>query len=145
MSSFERTQAAMRAHLLAVAWPRYEVRVIDHAQRVCRASRYWTAEQLLNAATVRFLRVRNREGCDVYFRPHAGARAAGYVLLDFDAGPCPLATMREAQHTPCIVVETSPGHHQAWVSLCRETVHPHHATATARDLAMRYGADLASA
>jgi hypothetical protein len=28
--------------------------------------RLWTASQLTNVATVRFLRIRNREGCDVY-------------------------------------------------------------------------------
>ena len=93
------TLAALRIHLAAIAWPRYELRLID-AQRRCVATRYWTAIQLLDGRTVRFLRARNREGCDVYFRPHAAAESAGYVLLDFDSGPCPLAAMRAAGHTP---------------------------------------------
>jgi len=34
MTGLELTLAALRTHLAAVAWPRYEVRLIDSAQRV---------------------------------------------------------------------------------------------------------------
>ena len=145
MTGLELTLAALRTHLAAVAWPRYEVRLIDSAQRACCATRYWTAGQLLAPTTARFLRARNRAGCEVYFRPHAGADSAGYLLLDFDAGPCPLADLRAAHHTPCIVVETSPGRQQAWLRVSTQTVSPSWATAVARGLAARYGADPASA
>jgi len=141
----ELTLAAVRVHLATMAWPRYELRLIDAHQRRCWATRYWTAAQLLAADTVGFLRARNREGCDVYFRPHAGEQSAGYLLLDFDGGPCPLAAMRAAGHTPCLVVETSPGHQQAWVRVSAHSVNPSWATAVARWLAGRYGADPASA
>ena len=144
MTGLELTLAALRTHLAAVAWPRYEVRLIDSAQRACCATRYWTAGQLLAPTTARFLRARNRAGCKVYFRPHAGADSAGYLLLDFDAGPCPLADLRAAHHTPCIVVETSPGRQQAWLRVSTQTVSPSWATAVARGLAARYGADPAS-
>ena len=33
------TLAAVHTHLAAVAWPGYEVRLIDAQQRVCRATR----------------------------------------------------------------------------------------------------------
>jgi len=145
MSGLEWTLTAMQAHLTAVAWPHYEVRLIDAARRVCCTSRYWTAAQLLSAGTVGFLRARNCQGCDVYFRPHAGPQSAGYLLLDFDAGPCPLAALRAAQHTPCIVVETSSGRQQAWLRVSTQTIRPSWATTMARHLAARYGADLASA
>ena len=141
----ELTWAALRAHLAAMAWPRYELRLMDARQRQCRATRYWTAAQLLALDTVRFLRARNREGCDVYFRPHAGADSAGYLMLDFDHGPCPLPELRAAGHTPCVVVETSAGHQQAWLRVSTHSVHPGWATAVARGLAWRYGADPASA
>ena len=139
------TLAALRAHLASMAWPGYELRLIDVHGRRCVATRYWTAAQLLDPATVRFLRARNQEGCDVYFRPHAAAESAGYLLLDFDGGPCPLAVMRAAGHTPCVVVETSPGHQHAWVRVSLHSVSPGWATAVARWLAGRYGADAASA
>src|ERR1035438_4229675 len=109
------TLASLRAQLTSIPWPRYERRLIDAPRRQCLATRYWTATQLLDPDTVRFLRGRNQAGCDVYFRPYAVAQNAGYLLLDFDHGPCPLAAMRVAGHTPCLVVETSPGHQQAWV------------------------------
>jgi RepB DNA-primase from phage plasmid len=139
------TLAALRAQLAAIPWPRYELRLIDAYRRQCRATRYWTATQLLDPDTVRFLRAHNREGCDVYFRPHAASQNAGYLLLDFDDGPCPLAAMRVAGQTPCLVVETSPGHQQAWVRVTSGSVMPAWATAVARWMARQYGADPASA
>ena len=141
----ELTLAAIRAQLAAISWPRYELRLIDAQRRQCLATRYWTATQLLDPDSVRFLRAHNREGCDVYFRPHAASQNAGYLLLDFDDGPCPLAAMRVAGHTPCLVVETSPGHQQAWVRVTSGSAMPAWATAVARRLALQYGADLASA
>jgi|HubBroStandDraft_1064217.scaffolds.fasta_scaffold39989_2 hypothetical protein len=141
----EWTLAALRAQLGSIAWPRYELRLIDAQRRQCLATRYWTATQVLSPGAVRFLRAHNREGCDVYFRPHAASENAGYLLLDFDDGPCPLAAMRAAGHTPCLVVETSPGHQQAWVRVASGSVIPALATAAARWLARQYGADPASA
>jgi hypothetical protein len=141
----ELTLGCLRAQLASVAWPGYELRLIDAHRRQCLATRYWTATQLLAPDTVRFLRGRNREGCDVYFRPYAAADNAGYLLLDFDDGPCPLAAMRAAGHTPAVIVETSPGHQQAWVRVSAGSVQPAWATAVARWLARQYGADPASA
>lgn len=143
--AFELTVAAIRAQLAAIPWPRYELRLIDAQRRQCLATRYWTASQLLDPDTVRFLRAYNRDGCDVYLRPYAASENAGCLLLDFDDGPCPLAAMRVAGHTPCLVVETSPGHQQAWVRVTSGSVMPAWATAAARRLALLYGADLASA
>ncbi len=139
------TLAGLRTQLASMAWPRYEIRLIDTAVRRCVATRYWTAARLLEPGTVRFLRARNREGCEVYFRPHAAAQSAGYLLLDFDEGPCPLALMRAAGHPPCVVVATSPGRQQAWVRVSVHPVRPTWATGVARWLAGRYGADAASA
>jgi RepB DNA-primase from phage plasmid len=53
--------------------------------------------------------------------------------------------MRVAGHSPCVVVETSPGHQQAWVRVTSRSVMPAWATAVARWMARQYGADPASA
>ena len=48
----------------------YLIRLIHHPTRKAfPGERLWTAAQLASAATVRFLRVRNCEGCDVYIQP----------------------------------------------------------------------------
>src|SRR5262249_49685137 len=97
------------------------------------------------AATVRFLRVRNREGCDVYVQPFAGHHNAGYILVDLDvARPTTIAAMRAHGHDPCVVVQTSPGHLQAWIRLSASALEPAVATAAGKLLAAAYGGDPAS-
>ena len=99
----------------------------------------------MNAATVRFLRIRNCEGCDVYIQPYAADRNAGYVLVDLDqAAPAVLEAMRSNGHQPCVVLQTSPGNFQAWVHVSATPLEPAVATAIARRLAHSYGGDLAS-
>ena len=142
---FALTLASLRAQVAAIAWPCYELRLIDAQRRQCLATRYWKAAQLLDPDTVRFLRARNQAGCDVYFRPYAASHNAGYLLLDFDDGPCPWTAMRVAGHTPCLVIETSPGHQQAWIRVTPSPVTAAWATAAARWMARQYGADPASA
>jgi len=94
---------------------------------------------------MRFLRARNREGCDIYFYPCAGERNAGYILVDLDAAQLKvLETMRARGHAPCVVVQTSPGHLQAWVSLSTSPLEPAVATAAGKRLAHAYGGDPAS-
>ncbi|HEV2446915.1 MAG TPA: hypothetical protein VGS58_13385 [Candidatus Sulfopaludibacter sp.] len=76
---------ALRRQLAAMPCRRYEVRLIHSVSRQPYPGlRQWTAFQLADPATVRFLRIRNREGYDVYFRPYAGDYNAGYILLDLD-------------------------------------------------------------
>lgn len=143
--AFSLTSQAVHRHLAAMPCSGYELRLIHSGHHRCTATRYWSASQLCSPQVLAFLRARNRDGCDVYFRPYAPNANAGYLLLDFDQGPCPLAAMRAAGHAPCLVVQTSPGHHQAWVRASAGIVPPESATAAARSLAWRYGADPASA
>src|SRR5215472_12804654 len=76
---------SIRRQLEGMPHDLYLVRLIHHAtRRAFPGERLWTAGQLIQEATVRFLRVRNREGCDVYFRPYAENQNAGYILLDLD-------------------------------------------------------------
>jgi hypothetical protein len=61
------------------------IRLIHHAtRRPFPGERLWTATQLLNPATLRFLRIRNRQGCDIYLWPYAPDPNTGYILLDLD-------------------------------------------------------------
>src|SRR6516165_9370466 len=108
---------AIRRQLAAMPHDLYLVRLIHHAtRRVFPGERLWTAAQLTGAATVRFLRLRNREGCDIYIHPYAEHCNAGYVLLDLDAAdPMVLEAMRTDGIEPCVVVQTSVGHWQAWL------------------------------
>jgi hypothetical protein len=125
----------------------YLIRLIHHTtRRAFPGERLWTAAQLTSAATIRFLRLRNREGCDIYIHPYAEDRNAGYILLDLDAANSTvLKTMRRHGLEPCVVVQTSPGHLQAWLHLSRRPLEPALATAVAQQVAGTYGGDLASA
>ena len=140
------TTQAVRRQLRAMPWELYLVRLIHHATgRAFPGERVWTAPQVSQAATVRFLRIRNREGCEVYLQPFAGDRNAGYILVDLDhAEPSVLDAMRRYGHEPCVVLQSSPGHWQAWIRVSAVTLEPAVATAIGGSLARRYGGDLAS-
>ncbi len=125
----------------------YLVRLIHHRTRQpFPGERLWTAGQLGSAPTIRFLRARNCEGCDVYIQPYAGNQNAGYVLVDLDcADPMVVEGMRVNGHNPCVVLETSPGRLQAWIHLSASPLEPTVATAAGKHLAHSYGGDPASA
>ena len=124
----------------------YLVRLIhNQTGRPFPGERLWTADLLMRAAIIRFLRVRNGEGCDVYIQPYAANQNAGYILVDLDrADSTAVDLMRANGHDPCVVVQTSPGHLQAWIRISTFPVEPAVATAVARHLARVYGGDLAS-
>ena len=104
------TLQSIRRQLGAMPNDLYLVRLIHYQTRKAfPGERLWTAQQLGSAATVRFLRARNREGCDVYLQPFLGDQNAGYILLDLDrAEPEVIAAMRARGHDPCVVLQTSP-------------------------------------
>jgi hypothetical protein len=90
-----------------------------------------------HAATVRFLHIRNREGCNIYIQPYAAQdRNAGYILVDLDrTNPAVIQSMRANGHNPCVVLQTSPGHLQAWIHLSTSALEPAVATAAGKPLA----------
>lgn len=124
----------------------YLIRLIhQQTRRPFPGERLWTAQQLNNAVTLRFLRARNCEGCDVYLQPYAGNQNAGYVLVDLDRNdPGVVDLMRANEHDPCVVLETSPGHRQAWIRLSTAPLEPALATAAGKHVARLYGGDPAS-
>jgi hypothetical protein len=140
------TWQAIRKQLAAMPNELYVIRLIhSQSRRAFPGERLWTAAQLLSAAIIRFLRARNREGCDVYVQPYAGHQNAGYLLVDLDgAEPRVVEDMRAHGHDPCVVVQTSPGHLQAWIQLSTTPLEPAVATAAGKQLARAYGGDLAS-
>jgi hypothetical protein len=141
------TRHAIRRQLAAMPHDFYLVRLIHHAtRRAFPGERLWTAAQLASGPTVGFLRARNREGCDIYIHPYAEAQNAGYILLDLDAArPTVVHALRSDGLEPCVILQTSPGHLQAWLRLSPRPLQPALATALAQQLARAYGGDLASA
>jgi hypothetical protein len=140
------TLQAIRRQLAAMPNDLYLVRLIHYRTRQAfPGERLWSAEQLASAATVRFLRVRNREGCDIYVQPYAGNQNAGYILVDLDhTRPATIATMHAHGHDPCVVLQTSPAHLQAWIRLSASPLEPALASAAGKLLAAAYGGDPAS-
>jgi len=141
------TAQAIRRQLAAMPHELYLVRLIHNLTRQpFPGERLWSAAQLLHPATVSFLRIRNREGCDVYIHPYADGQNAGYILLDLDRATAGvLHRMRDNGHDPCVLLESSPGHLQAWIHVSTSPLEPAVATAVARQLARDYGGDPASA
>lgn len=140
------TAQAIRRQLAAMPCELYLIRLIHGlTKRPFPGERLWTADQLMNLATIRFLRARNREGCDIYVHPYAQDHNAGYILVDLDrAEPTVLAAMCAHGHEPCVVLQTSPGHQQAWVHVSSTPLPPDIATAIGKRLALSYGGDRAS-
>jgi hypothetical protein len=120
------TLQAIRKQLAAMPSELYLLRLIHHRTRQAfPGERLRTAEQLTTAATIRFLGVRNREGCDVSVQPYASDQNAGYILVDLDqARPTTIASMRAHGHDPCVVLQTSPAHLQAWIRLSTSPLEP---------------------
>ena len=141
------TLQAIRRQLAAMPHELYLIRLIHHTtRRSFPGERLWTATQLGQSATVRFLRMRNREGCDIYIQPYAAQdRNAGYILVDLDrTNLAVIESVRANGHDPCVVLQTSPGHLQAWIHLSTSALEPAVATAAGKQLARAYGGDLAS-
>src|SRR5579862_3567779 len=138
---------AINRQLLAMPCDRYLIRLIHHVSRkALPGERLWTAAQMSDESTVKFLRVRNRDGYDVYFQPFLRGCNAGYILVDLDCvQPAIVDLMFANGHQPCMVTETSPGHLQAWVRVSTQPIAVPTATAIARQLAQLYEADRASA
>jgi hypothetical protein len=137
------TLQAMRRHLAAMLHDLYLIRLIHHqTRRAFPGERLWNATQLLHPAAGRFLRGRNREGCDIYIQPFTDNQNPGYIPVDLDhTGTNIIPQMRANGHAPCVVLQTLR-------VICRCGAYQHYTSATAassigKQLAQRYGGDLA--
>src|SRR5215469_1489866 len=71
------TMQAIRRQLAAMPHDLYLIRLIHQAtKRPFPGERLWTASQLMSPATIRFLRGRDREGCDVYIHRRLSSPAS---------------------------------------------------------------------
>jgi RepB DNA-primase N-terminal domain/RepB DNA-primase C-terminal helical domain len=140
------TLRAVRRQIAATPHDLYLIRLIhNQTRRAFPGERLWTAAQLTHLATLRFLRVRNREGCDVYIQPYAENRNPGYILVDLDHRNSEVVeAMRADGLAPCVVLQTSPGNLQVWLHVSTTPLEPALASAIGKQLAGRYGGDLAS-
>ena len=140
------TLQAMRRQLSGMPHDLYLIRLIHHqTRRAFPGERLWTATELLHPATARFLRVRNREGCDVYIQPYTDKQNPGYILVDLDhTSADTIERMRAYGHEPCVVLQTSPGNLQVWVHVSATPLPPLLASSIGKQLAKFYDADLGS-
>jgi hypothetical protein len=140
------TLNAVRSQLAAMPNAFYFIRLIHGATRKpCPGERVWDAGQLVRGSVVRFLRARNQQGYDIYLLPYAEHCNAGYILIDLDHAPADVVPrMRANGHEPCVVLQSSPGHLQAWIRVSTTPLEPALATAISKQLARTYGGDLAS-
>jgi hypothetical protein len=140
------TLRAVRRQIAAMPHDLYLIRLIhNQTRRAFPGERLWTAAQLTHPATLRFLRVRNREGCDVYIQPYAENRNPGYILVDVDhCSPHVVESMRADGLWPCVVLQTSPGNLQVWLHVSATPLEPAVASWIGKQLAQSYGGDLAS-
>jgi hypothetical protein len=140
------TCQAVSRQLAAMPNEFYLVRLIHSVtHRPSPGRQLWTAQDLARASVLRSLRERNDLGFNVYLWPYAEGRNAGYIFLDLDESrPQVIEDMRTYGHEPCVVLETSPAHLQAWVRVSTTPLEPALATMLGRLLAERYGGDRAS-
>lgn len=124
----------------------YFVRLIHSStRRPCPGERVWDIGHLLRASVLRFLRARNLQGFDIYLLPFAEHRNAGYILLDLDHPMVDVVPQMQAHgHEPCVVLQTSRRHLQAWIRVSTTPLEPAVAMFISRQLAQTYGGDCAS-
>lgn len=100
--------------------------------------RVWDREALLRSLP--WLRHENRNGRNIYIRPHGEHNLS---LID-DLSKEAVVAMKKAGFHPALVIETSRGNYQAWLKhpqqLAKEL-----STAAARKLAERFGGDSGAA
>jgi hypothetical protein len=144
---FTLTMQAVRRQLAAMPNQFYQVRLIHSLTRLALPGRrLWTESEVLRRQTIGFLRAYNRQGYDVYLHPDGWDQNTGYILVDLDcADDGVIERMRCNGHDPCLVIETSPGHLQAWIRVSHSPLEPFLATAVAKRLARLYGGDPGSA
>lgn len=126
----------MARYLDALPSQTYTVAVGQHSGGSMQR-REFTADQVMQALP--WLARENARGKDIYIRPAEN----GYVLVD-DLKSEGLEKLKKHGLAPAVVTETSPGNHQAWVSL-GEHLSDREASAAARILAQGTGGDRGSA
>lgn len=141
MPGWNRTVEAVQRQIEAMGADVFEVGLFKpdaKGREPIMVPRVWDASSLLNS--ISWLRHQNRDGRNIYIRPHGEHRLSLIDDLTQDA----IKQMNGAGFTPALVVETSPGNFQAWLKH-PETLDKEMGTAAARALAQRFGGDTGAA
>jgi len=134
----DRTARAVATQVAAMACTSYEVGVLNAAEGRMLL-RTWTVAELEHS--IAWLKRVNAHGHDIYIRPDG---SAGLILMD-DLDAAGIVRLKHDGLTPAVVVETSPGNHQAWLRVSPQPIPAEQATMVARILVERYGGDPNSA
>jgi hypothetical protein len=133
----DRTTDAVRRQTGAMGSEVFEIGLFkpDAAQsEAVMLPRVWDQDALVRS--IGWLRHQNREGRNIYVRPKGEHNLSLIDDLTSDA----VAALAPSGFAPAIVVETSPGNHQAWLKHS-EPLSKEEGTAAARALAERFGGD----
>lgn len=136
MSKADLTRSALSEMIFALPVEVWQLRLVsddDHQGAPVISPQYSKADLLRSVA---FLRHKNANGYHIYGRPEA----ARHVLVDDLCEDAPDALDADGL-CPAVVVRTSKGNHQAWITLSRDEIERHVATAAAKLLARRYEGD----
>jgi hypothetical protein len=120
--------------------PFFDVRIRD-LETDQTIHRSWSRERLLDQ--VESLRSLNARGYEIGIRPSEDLDRPGLILVSDLTRSAALQMERDGRE-PAVLLETSPGHFQAWVRIPERASEPERAE-IGRSLAREYGADLSSA
>jgi len=137
-AAHDRSAQAIERQIAAFGTERFEVGIRD-AKTGQMMNKNWGRGEL--ERSLPWLKRMNAQGNDLYIRP---AGEHGLVLLD-DLKKETLEQLKADGLAPAAVIETSPGNYQSWIKLSDRPIGPDGRREVARDLAQRYGADMASA
>ena len=139
----DRTLEAVQRQLQAMATNVFEIGLFKpmpegSTRQAEMLPRTWDLDTLMKA--IPWLKFQNRDGRNVYIRPH-GEHAL--TLID-DLTSNALGRMKNSGFSPALIVETSPGNFQAWLN--HGKVLPKDlSSSAARALAKQFGGDPGSA
>lgn len=140
------TQRAVRTAITALGVPLDIGIVFPPKVGEERGSGQWTNRDLAHGEIIAMLpraAAANARGGNVYMRlgPSVKDSHPGIVMLD-DLTDAAIRQLSRDGLEPCLVVETSPGNHQAWIRLIAAGTVPYSAMGSvARHLARIYGGD----
>lgn len=148
MSRPDFTKLAVHKQVAAMGCTTYEVGMfnLNHQDRKTgevgerMELRTWSKDTLLKDETIRHLKLKNMQGCNIYIRP---AGEHGLTLVD-DLKGAMVDQMKATGFQPAAVVETSPNNYQAWLRHGQD-LSKDISTAAARLCAERFEADPGSA
>jgi hypothetical protein len=136
MKKSDITRDAIVSIIFAIRVPTYHVRTIptdDYPNERPIVADYKKGQFIRSTG---FIRSKNVNGHHIYFRPNSSR----HILID-DLDEDALDELKQDGLPPSLVVLTSKGNHQAWLTISDDELDNNIATAAARILAKKYGGD----